>query len=166
MSVPITVKLCGYCETLLRNGKENNNVQRKNFKFRLYPTTETEKKLLWTLTRCRELYNAALSERKDAYTYAGKSISCYEQINDLPEIKHHLRPEYQDIGSHVLQDVCRRLDKAFKAFFRRVKALEDPGFPRFQGRNRYTSFAYPDGAGWKLEGSRLSLTKIGSIKVK
>ncbi|HEX4203299.1 MAG TPA: transposase, partial [Ktedonobacteraceae bacterium] len=138
----------------------------KTFKYRLYANKETEKKLFWTRARCRELYNAALSERRDAYKYAGKSITYYDQQNDLPEIKHELRTEYEEIAAHVLQDVLRRLDKAFKAFFRRVKNGEKPGYPRFQGRDRYDSFTYPDGAGWKLEGNTLHLSKIGSVKIK
>jgi len=139
---------------------------RKTFRYRIYPTQETERKLFWTLTRCRELYNAALSERKDAYKYAGKSVTYYDQQNDLPEIKAEIRQEYQDIAAHVLQDVLRRLDRAFQHFFRRCKNGEHPGFPRFQGRNRYDSFTYPDGAGWKFEGQYLHLTKIGKAKVK
>jgi putative transposase len=146
---------------------------RKTFKYRIYPNKQTEQKLDWTLTRCRELYNAALSERKDAYKYAGKSISYYDQQNDLPEIKAEIREEYQDIAAHVLQDVLRRLSKAFDHFFRRCKNGENPGYPRFAGRNRYDSFTYPDGAGWKLtvkeQGKKLkgtlSLTKIGQAKV-
>jgi putative transposase len=123
---------------------------RKTFKYRIYPTKETERNLFWTLARCRELYNAALSERKDAYKYAGKSVTYYDQQNDLPSIKAEIRQEYQDIAAHVLQDVLRRLDKAFQNFFRRCRNGENPGYPRFQGRNRYDSFTYPDGAGWKL----------------
>jgi len=65
---------------------------RKAYKFRLYPTKKQEQKLFWTLTRCRELYNAALAERKEAYRMAGKSISYYEQKRDLVEIKAVLRP--------------------------------------------------------------------------
>ncbi len=117
-------------------------------------------------TRCRELYNAALTERKDAYKYAGKSVSYYDQQNDLPEIKAEIRQEYQDIAAHVLQDVLRRLDRAFQNFFRRCRNGENPGFPRFQGRNRYDSFTYPDGAGWKFDGQDLHLTKIGKAKVR
>src|SRR6266550_2561561 len=138
----------------------------KTYKYRIYPQKATEQKLYWTLTRCRELYNAALSERKDAYKYAGKSISYSDQQNDLPEIKAEIRQEYQDIAAHVLQDVLRRLDRAFQNFFRRCKTGENPGFPRFQGRNRYDSFTYPDGAGWKFDGQYLHLTKIGKVKVK
>lgn len=138
---------------------------RRTFKYRLYPNQEAEGKLYFVLNRCRELYNAALSERRDAYRMAGKSISYYDQANDLPEIKHEIRTEYKDIAAHVLQDVLKRLDKAFQNFFRRVKNGEKPGYPRFQGRNRYDSFTYPDGAGWKLEEKHLVLSKIGRIKI-
>jgi putative transposase len=139
---------------------------RKAYKFRLYPNKTTEQKLYWTLSRCRELYNAALSERRDSYKYTGKGVSYYEQKRDLVEIKNEIREEYKDIASHVLQDVIMRLDKAMQNFFRRVKQGEKPGYPRFQGRNRYDSFCYPDGAGWKLDGGKLHLSKIGTIKVK
>jgi len=143
----------------------------KAYKYRLYPNQAVAQKLQWTLDRCRELYNAALQERKEAYKYAQKGITCFDQINDLPEIKHEIRTEYQEIGAHVLTNVLRRVDLAYKAFFRRVKAGEKPGFPRFQGRNRYDSFTYPDGSGWKFNPSekkhaKLILSKIGSITVK
>ena len=64
----------------------------------------------------------------------------------------------------MLQDVLRRLDKSFKAFFRRVKAGEKPGYPRFKGKGWYKSFTYPQ-VGFKLEGSKLTLSKIGSIRI-
>ena len=138
---------------------------RKAFKYRLYPNKEQEHTLFWTLARCRELYNAALSERRDAYRYASKSISYYEQKRDLPEIKGVLREEYQNIHSQVLQDVLLRLDKAFKAFFRRVANGEKPGYPRFAGRNRYNSFTFPQG-GYTLSEKHVTLSKIGRIKIK
>jgi len=101
---------------------------RKAYKFRLFPNKQQEEKLFWTLNRCQELYNAALSERKDAYRMAGKAISYYEQKRDLPEIKE-IRPEYNDIHSQVLQDVLLRLKRAFDRFFERVKNGEKPGYP-------------------------------------
>lgn len=69
---------------------------RKAYKFCLYPNKKQAEKLSWTLDRCRELYNAALCERKEAYRMADKSIGYYEQKRDLPEIKE-LRPEYHEI---------------------------------------------------------------------
>jgi putative transposase len=145
----------------------------KNFKFRLYPNKEQEQTLFFTLNRSRELYNAALSERKDSYQkhfrqtiYQNeqgqvfiahmeanlkiKDVTYQQQKRDLVDIKE-LREEYQDIHSQVLQDVMLRLKKAMDNFFRRVKAGETPGFPRFQGRNRYCSFTYPQGGYSLLE---------------
>src|SRR5579884_2765262 len=166
-------RLCRPFGNFLLIGKETGDML-KAFKYRLYPNKSTEQKLSWVLARCCELYNAALQERREAYKYAGKSISVYEQKRDLVEIKEVIRPEYQDIGSHVLQDVMFRLDKAMQAFFRRIKAGEAPGYPRFKSRNRYDSFCYPDASGWKLlveqQGHKLKgnlhLTKIGTVKVK
>jgi putative transposase len=139
---------------------------KKAFKCRLYPTKKQEQTLFWTLARCREIYNAGLSERRDAYRVAGKSISYYEQKRDLPLIKAEIRPEYQQIHSQVLQDVPGRLDKAFQAFFRRVAGGEKAGYPRFQGRNRYNSFTYPQSR-YTLspDGKRVALSKIGHIKI-
>jgi putative transposase len=164
---------------------------RKAFKYRLYPNRTTEKKLYFTLNSCRELYNAALSERKDSYqlhertqlqinSESGqvvaatmtakqrvKAIGYYGQKRDLVEIKA-VREEYQGIASHVLQDVILRVERAFQRFF------DGAGFPRFKGRTRYDSFTYPDGAGWKLDVEEqgnsfkgtLHLSKIGDIKVR
>lgn len=137
---------------------------RKSFKVRLYPNREQEQKMFFTLNRCRELYNAALSERRDSYTYTGKGVTYYDQKKDLPEIKD-IREEYNDIHSQVLQDVMLRLDKAMKSFFRRVKNGETPGYPRFQGRNRYDSFTYPQG-GYTLSEKHVILSKIGKVRVK
>jgi putative transposase len=138
---------------------------RQAFKFRLYPNKAQEQTLFWTLSRCRELYNAALSERKDSYKYSGKGVTYYEQKRDLPEIKE-LREEYKDIHSQVLQDVLTRLEKAYKRFFQRIKNGEKkPGHPRFQGRNRYNSFTYTQG-GYTLSEKHVTFSKIGKIKCK
>nr|WP_255333846.1 transposase [Thiomonas sp. FB-Cd] len=110
-----------------------------------------------------ELYNAPLEERIDAWHKARKSISYDEQQNVLPQIKAD-RPELNELGSHALQQTLRRLDLAFQSFFRRVKAGQTPGFPRFKAAKRFAGFAYPDPAGWKLmqHGGRGATLRIGS----
>src|SRR5260370_19119954 len=95
----------------------------------------------------------------------GISITYYDQANQLPEIKQ-IRQEYQDIHSQVLQDVLRRVKKACDAFFRRCTTGEEAGYPRFQGKNRYDSFCYPQGGYSLTADHRVCLSKIGSIKVK
>jgi putative transposase len=140
-------------------------MSKQAYKFRLYPTSKQAQVLQWTLDRARELYNAALQERRDAYRMAGKSITYYDQASQLPEIKE-IREEYQDMHSQVLQDVLRKVDKAFKAFFARCKRVETPGFPRYKGSNQFDSFTYPQGGFSLTHDNRVSLSKIGSIKVK
>ena len=137
----------------------------KAYKYRLYPNKEQARKLQWTLDRARELYNAALQERRDAWQMCKVSISYNQQAAQLPEIKE-IRPEYHDIHSQVLQDVLRRVKKAYDNFFRRVKAGKTPGYPRFQGYGRYDSFTFPQSGFSLTEDNRVCLSKIGTLKVK
>src|SRR6266849_3184335 len=106
----------------------------------------------------------SLQERRDAYQLCGVSVSYGMQADQLPALKQ-LREEYQDIHSQVQQDVLKRLDKAFDAFFRRIKNGETPGYPRFKSGDRYDSFTYPQG-GYEIIGNRLHLAKIGHLKIK
>jgi len=138
---------------------------RKSYKYCLSPTRTQAQALQWTLDRCRELYNAALQERRDAYRMCHVSLNYYDQANQLSEIKG-IREEYNNIHSQVLQDVLRRVEKGMKAFYRRVKQGQTPGFPRFQGRDRYDSFTYPQDGYSVTHDSRVSLSKIGAVKVK
>src|SRR5438132_10020952 len=104
---------------------------KKAFKYRIDTSKAVERKLEETLDICRELYNAGLSERCQAYKLAGKSIGYIDQANQLPEIKT-LRQDLKGVHSQVLQDVLKRLDKAFEAFFRRLKNGQTAGYPRFK----------------------------------
>src|SRR5258708_5633556 len=139
---------------------------RKTFKYKLQPTAEQEGTLAFVLRRCRELYNAALEEHREAWRMCAVSITAAGQSAQLPEIKQ-ARPEYQDIYSQVLQDVLTRLDRAFQAFFRRVQAGETPGYPRFKRSTRYNSFTYKQfGNGAMLVSDCLVLSRIGRIAVR
>ena len=139
---------------------------RKTFKYKLHPTAASAAQLDGIVRVCRELYNAALQERRDAWKMSRVSVSYYQQKAQLPEIRQ-LREDCAAIHSQVLQDVVLRVDRTFKAFFRRVKAGEKPGYPRFKGRDRYTSFTYPQwGNGASLVGNRLLLSKIGYLAVR
>src|SRR6478672_11922864 len=139
---------------------------RKTFKYKLVPTPEQERELGHVLGLCRWLYNTALEQRITAYRRAGVSVSRFQQEAELKDIRAAM-PEYAGIHSHVLQDVLARLDKTYQAFFRRVKAGEKAGFPRYQGRTRYHSFTYKEyGNGAALDNGFLVLSKIGRIAVR
>jgi putative transposase len=106
------------------------------FQYRLYPTQEQAIVLDNTVETCRHLYNGALAERIDTYQYEGRTIGFATQANQLPVLKETAEP-LADLYSQVAQDCLKRLDKAYQAFFRRVKAGEKAGFTRFKGIGRY-----------------------------
>lgn len=116
------------------------------------------------LDECRWLYNQLLEQRKLAYEELDISLSKYDQSMLLPLLKEE-RGSLGQVHSQVLQNVVDRLDKAFQGFYRRCKAGEKPGFPRFRGMHRYNSFCYPQ-TGFALVGSELKLSKLGKIRVK
>ncbi len=137
---------------------------RKSFQFRLHPTKKQARALEGQLGECRWLYNELLEQRKLAHDEMDASLSKYQQSMFLPLLKEE-RPSLDGVHSQVLQDVVDRLDKAFKAFFRRCKSGEKPGFPRFRGMHRYNSFCYPQ-SGFAIVGKGLKLSKIGHIHIK
>jgi putative transposase len=141
---------------------------RKTYKYQLMPTPDQEQALATVLWRCRELYNAGLEERKAAWERCGVAVNFAMQSAQLPAIKE-VCPEYCDLNAQVVQDVLHRLDTAFAACFRRVQAGEQPGYPRFQGKDRSTSFTYPqvgEHGGAVVDGGILSLSKIGRIRIR
>jgi len=138
----------------------------KTFKYRLFPTKKQKRLLQEQLDECQWLYNHFLEERKNAWEKEKKNIGYFQQCNSIPTLKKE-RPSLNKAYSQVLQNIADRIDKAFQNFFRRVKQGEEPGYPRFKGFDRYDSFTYKQaGFGWKIDNDRLSLSKIGSIKIK
>src|SRR5258708_7366026 len=139
-------------------------VLRKSFKFLLRLTKKQARLLQQILDECRWLYNQLLEWRKLAYEELEISLSKYQMLMLLPLLKEE-RPSLCLVHSQVLQEVVVRLDKAFEAFFRRCKAGQTPGFPRFRGYFRYTSFCFPQSGFSPVEKS-LKISKIGCIGVK
>jgi putative transposase len=138
----------------------------KAFVFRLYPSESQRRRLEAVRETCRHFYNDLLRQRKDAYELHGISITKTEQLR-LVKVEKGTSPYAADVHSHILQNVVADLDQAFQAFFRRVKAGEHPGYPRFKGRNRFAGFGFKEyGNGFKIDGRRLKLSGIGRIAVR
>ena len=94
---------------------------------------------------CR-LYNAAIQERRDAYRQAGKSITFYDQCKSMKEIRGDWK-DWSNEALRVQRGTLKRVDRAFQAFFRRVKAGEAPGFPRFKSAWRFRTLTVEDAKG-------------------
>ncbi len=143
---------------------------RKTFQFRIYPNKNQEAVLNRTLSTCRRLYNDSLEERKrqaelnrlkrefDIFPFGYLEwINYYDQKRELTATKTSFQKE---VYSQVLQDVIKRVERSFKNFFSGF------GYPRFQGRNRYNSFTYPQsGFSISIKDRKLNLSKIGCIRI-
>ncbi len=140
---------------------------RRSFKYRLYPSRQQQRAMLAMLETHRRLYNNALAERKDAWEQEHRSVSYGQQSGHLKG--ERLTDAYlAKTNFSSCQATLRRLDKAFQAFFRRVKAGETPGYPRFKSRDRFDTVEFPAyGDGCKLTpDGRAYLQHIGYVKIK
>ncbi|MCX4538514.1 transposase [Streptomyces sp. NBC_01669] len=143
------------------------------YKFLIRPTVGQTIALGEMLRDHCSLYNGALQERRDAYRHVSKtSIKYGMQSAQLKEIRVH-DPERQGRWSFSSQQATlRRLGKAFAAFFRRVKAGETPGYPRFRGVNWFDTVDFPkDGDGCRWDSTphdpvtRVRFQGVGHVKV-
>ncbi len=143
-------------------------MDKRKYSYKLYPKPRQAEALLDCLRLHQQLYNAALQERIDAYQKCGKSITYNEQQASLTKIRAE-HEAYRALPCTSERMTLRRLDKAFKAFFRRAKKGETPGFPRFKSLNRFSSFELMapkfthDESG---KHGRLFVDRIGHIKAR
>ncbi|MCI0605328.1 transposase [bacterium] len=141
---------------------------KRSVTYRLYPSVKQEAALQSHLRLHCELYNACLQERREAFK-RGVCLSEEMQVRQLPEIKK-LRPELKVLGGHAFQETVRRVDLAFKAFFRRVKAGQTPGYPRFKSSSRYSGWTYKSLSNWRFRSDgkhgRIRMDGIGTVRIR
>jgi putative transposase len=134
---------------LIVDGCDETVFRKAQFAFK--PATRRQKRsLLGLLDVSREIYNAALQERRDAYRHSSKTrIDLFQQFGHITGLRG-VRDDVLVWGIHPLRWSMRRVDEAFTAFFRRVSAGETAGYPRFKGRGRWRTIGYDEVRGWKL----------------
>lgn len=119
--------------------------------YKLYPSAAQKVVLLDLLHSHKNLWNAALEERIDAWSKCKKSISYEDQCKSLTQIRGELPLDWATVNCSSQQITLRRLDKAFKAFFSRCAKGQTPGFPRFKSIARMPGFGYKShGDGWRF----------------
>jgi len=122
----------------------------RTYKYLLRPNPEQDQSLDFLLWQSRTIYNAALEQRVKTYQVTGKGIGYTAQWAHFRDVRHENPDTSGKINASSLQHLLRRLDKSFTAFFRRLKAGEKAGFPRFKSRRRFKSIEYTYGDGCKL----------------
>lgn len=145
---------------------------RRSYKFLLRPTAKQVRALEACLDDTRQLYNAALEERREAWRMGRHRINYCEQSAQLKEIRADDPDGIGRWSFDCARSPVRRLDRAFQAFYRRCKAGEKPGYPRFRGRGRWDSVEWPavnGGARWDSVPhptvTRVRLQGIGHVRV-
>jgi putative transposase len=115
------------------------------------PATRAQRRsLLGLLDASREIYNAGLQERRDAYRHCSRTrVALFDQFGQVTELRG-VRDDVLAWGIQPLRWALRRLDEAFSAFFARVTAGQTPGYPRFRGAGRWDTVGYDETTGWKL----------------
>jgi len=142
--------------------REELPVAMRAFKYRLYPTAAQARELHAQINEACRLYNAALQERRDAWNKCGVRVTCYEQHRQLTEIR--AAGDVAIPSCVVARDVLLRVDRAFRAFFRRVKAGQKPGYPRFRAARRYDSITWTQGEAPIVNGL-VRLCGVGHVRV-
>jgi len=139
----------------------------RSYRYLLQPTVPQRTRFEALLRNQCELYNAALEERRGAWTWERRSVSYIDQSRTLTTLRA-ARPEILDHGVTVCRGTLKRLDRAFGAFYRRCRAGQTPGYPRFKSSRRWDSVQWEDTCGWALntESRRLRLLGIGEVKVR
>jgi putative transposase len=138
----------------------------RTYKFRLYPNTNQSRELGAMLETHRRLYNECMEQRIMMYKVARLSVDFNAQREWFQREKV-FNPWYGRLNAHSAAKTIERLDRTFKAFFRRLKAGVKPGFPRFKSRDRFCSIpfcSYPSGL--KLDGDNIRIQYIGNVRVK
>jgi Helix-turn-helix domain len=148
----------------------DNRVIHRAYKFRAYPTRRQEQHARALLEAHRQLYNAALEERREAWR-RGVTIGYAHQSAQLVEIRKADRDGQGRWSFTSQQQTLRRLDRAFQGFFQRVRAGRRAGYPRFKTAARWDSvdFVDRDGARWRAVEGRWAAAYfqgVGQVKVK
>lgn len=139
---------------------------------RLYPTTRQEQRLRFILDVTRELYNALLQERRDAYRLRGVTVTSRQQSAELTALRqpvHRLDSRLAAVYRECEEAVLHRLDLAYAAFFRRHKRGETPGYPRFKPARRWTQIGFPHG--WRAlrfdkQQLRVAVPGVGKVRLR
>ena len=138
----------------------------RSYQYRLYPNGEQSAALETILCQSRFLYNEALAHRRDVYKQTKQSVSYVAQWDRFKEDRKARVEDFGLLNATSVQQLLRRLDKTFQAFFRRIRNGDEPGFPRFKPATRFRSMEYRHGDGCQLKGDGFYIQHVGGVRIR
>jgi len=137
---------------------------RKSFNYKAKVSDQTALQCWYWIEQCRHLYNAALEQRIILWNHKKQSLTYVDQTYEMKYLRKEI-PQYKNINSQVLQDPLKRIDLAFKAFYKRCKRGDKKsGYPKFKKEGMYRSITFKN-TGWELDGNVLDIYKVGKFKL-
>jgi putative transposase len=144
---------------------------KRSYKFLLRPTAGQARMLAECLEDHRQLYNAALEERREAWRMGRHRVTFYSQSAQIKEIRAADPERYGRWSFNCARAAIRQLDRTFEAFFRRIRTGDAPGYPRFKGRGRFDSVEWTEGDGSRWDSvphptvTRVYFKGVGHVRV-
>jgi putative transposase len=143
----------------------------KRYNFRIYPNAAQESLIQKSFGCCRFVYNRYLAKRTEAYEKEHRLLGLNECCKDLTSLKQEKGMEWlAEADSNALLVSLKELDRAYRAFFRRVRAGgEAPGFPKYRskkGRSTYTSRKNIKRQNIAIEENAIKLPKLGRVRCR
>lgn len=130
------------------------------YKYRIYPNAEQRQKIAQHFGCTRFVYNWGLENKIRAYQQDRKTLSCFDLINRLKELKAE-NEWLKEVDSQSLQMALRDLDNAYTRFFREKK-----GFPKFHSKqNSRQSYQIPQRC-LILDSKTVKIPKLGEVRAK
>jgi len=134
-------------------------------KTELDPNNVQRTLMLRSAGAARFAWNWGLARRMAEYKATGKSSTAITQHKQLNELKASEFPWMYEVSKCAPQESLRDLDKAYQNFFRRVKAGERPGFPKFKSKHRvlpHFRLSQP----CAIANGKIRLPRIGWVRLK
>jgi putative transposase len=104
----------------------------KAYRYEVEPTVGQLDRCRKAVGTARFVYNWGLARRITEYQTTGKSSNAIAQHRQLNALKDSDFPWMREVSKCAPQEALRNLDAAYQGFFRRVKAGQKPGFPKFK----------------------------------
>lgn len=137
----------------------------RSYRYRLQMDAQIGRAFEAAIAASNQIYNAALEERVSAWSKATKSITKFDQMKSLTQIRAD-DPTMARYAAVMLRTPLIQVDEAFKSFFARCKRGEKPGFPRFRSLRRLRSFGFTEAAGWIIRGFSLRMKGLPTVRLK
>ena len=132
----------------------------KTYKFKLYKTKQN-RCIHWQINASGSIYNHCIALHKRYYKMFGKHLNVYKLMKHIAKLRKRIK-YWQQVGSQAVQDICQRIDKAYKLFFKQFKRGTKP--PSFKKTRKYKSFTLKQ-AGYKLLSGNTDKPHHGKIRI-